>query len=156
MLHQETIQYAWEAKEFENHPRTTKWYLYAGIIIFILLIITILSKNYLLSFIILVGAFILIQSKHEESTSIELSEYGIRIGETLLPYDKILSFWISRSTEEKPLLILKIDRTFHPIETIPIDENLPVSQIRNFLNEFVEEIEMKEPLPRKIITKFKI
>jgi len=152
MIHRETIIYEWDEIEFSNDKSFT-WYLVIGIISLLLIILAFYLRNYLFAFIIFVGAVVLSFMEGKEIHHVEISKHGIKSNDEVIPYEKIQSFWIGENELGKPILILKVQRAFHPIETLPVPEKMGIEKLRNTLLEYIEEEEMDEPLTNKIIHK---
>lgn len=157
MLHETTILYRWKENEFEGSPRTKVWYVWFTIVFAILIIIAILFKNYLLAVLLLVAGFIIWFSDNKDHKQfVEISKRGIRIDDEYIPYERIHSFWVTKNEIGKPILILKVNRSLHPIETVAIGKDINLEELRNLLIEYIDEKEMEEPNSNKIVHYFNL
>lgn len=157
MLHETTILYRWKEKEFEKGVRTKQWYIFFSIVFLLLIGVALFFKNYLLAILIFIAGFILWFSENENETQfVEISKRGIRIDDEYIPYEKIHAFWITKNEIGKPILILKVERNLHPIETLAIGKNINLEELRNVLLEYIEEKEMDEPSSNKLVHYFNL
>lgn len=153
MLHKESIEFIWESPEFEFKEKTKRWYWIVGIVALLLIILAIVLKNYLFGFLVLVGGFLMfiLATKEPLSIPVEVSKHGIKVHEMLYPYSKITSFWIGENLKNEPILLFSSKRNINPIVSVVIQQHINIMQLRDYLLEFVEEIELREPFTDKII-----
>ena len=157
MLHETTILYRWKENEFESNPRTKVWYVWFTIVFAVIIIIALLFKNYLLAVLLFIAGFIIwFSDSKDHKQFVEISKRGIRIDDEYIPYEKIRSFWITKNEIGKPILILKVERGLHPIETIAIGKSIDLEELRNVLINYIEEKEMEEPSSNKIVHYFNL
>ncbi len=155
MLHKESIAFIWDTPEFEFKEKTKAWYWGLGVVALILIVVSILLKNYLFGFLILVGSFLMIiLSKKEPITYlVEISKRGIKIHNEMYPYQVIESFWIGKNDKEEPLLLIKTNKKITPIISTKINPEINIVELREFLLDFIEEEEIQEPFTDKFIEK---
>lgn len=153
MLHKETIAFSWMVPEFEVKERRRNWHWIAGIIALLLVILSIIMSNYLLGFLIVLGAFIGYQLLHAEplDLNVEISEHGIKYHNELLRYESISAFWISQNMNQKPVLILATDRSLSPKISILIPVGISIRDLREYLVEYIEEQEIQESFTDRFI-----
>lgn len=152
MVHQKTTIFAWETLEFKFRERKTDWYWWVGILAAGAIALVIWWGNYLFAFFILLAAIMIIwQSRRKPGTvHIEISELGIKIGETLLSYENIDAFWITDIRGDHPHLLLHTTKTMLPVEPIEIDEEvLDILMLREFLLDRIVESELTENIVQK-------
>lgn len=144
----------WSAYEHEHIERGSDWYWALGVIAVSGALTSILFGNFLFALVILLAATTigLIAQKPPELHEFELSEKGIRIGQTMHPYDSIISFWVDEEVDV-PLLLVDTTTFMSPNLIIPIGEMNP-EDIREYLRPHAEETPMKEPLAHKILEFF--
>lgn len=155
MLHKETVSFAWETIEFEFKEKRKDWYWIVGISALALIVLAIILANYLLAFIIGIGAFLMISlaSKEPLTLPVEVSEHGIKVFEEMYTYESIAQFWIQENKDESYSLLLLTQQRVSPIISITIDESIDPLELREYLLEFIQEQEMKASVTDRIIDK---
>lgn len=153
MLHKESTEFAWESPEFEFKEKTKHWYWIVGIVALLFIVLAIISKNYLFGFLILVGGFLMfsLATKEPMILDVEISQHGIKVHDDMYPYNVISAFWIAENNKKEAILLFASNRRIAPIISVVIEPHINIMQLREYLIEFVEEVEMKEPLTDKII-----
>lgn len=155
MLHKETIAFSWNTPEYTFKEKRKDWYWIVGAVALALIIVSIILQNYLFSFFIAIGTFLMISlaSKEPLSLPVEISEHGVRVYKEIYPYNSIFSFWINYNENDEGILLLLTDTKISPIMSLSIDEDIDIMELREYLLNFVEEKEMKESLTDRIISK---
>lgn len=155
MLHKESIEFFWESPEFEFREKTKKWYWIVGVTTILLIIIAIILQNYLFGFLVLISGFLMfsLSTKEPLSMPIEISQHGIKIHNDMYPYGKIETFWIGKNRENEAILLFRADRKINPVISVAIQPNINIMQLREYLIQFIEEQEMREPFTNKVIDK---
>lgn len=155
MLHNETITFSWETPEFEFKEKRKDWYWIVGIISVILVVVAIILGNYLFAFLIVMGAFLMIRLATKEPLVIpvEISESGVKVYNQMYSYDHLFSFWIRSNNQGEAILLLLSNQKISPILSLTIDPNIDLLMLREYLNQFIPEQELQEPLTDRIIQK---
>ena len=83
----------------------------------------------------------------------ELSDRGIRVGETMHRYEEIISFWVEDHDANPPILLVDTIKWLSPNLVIPLGDADP-KLVRAYLAERTEEVPMKEPVWHKILEFF--
>lgn len=145
MIHDQTKKYEWDATETSYREKSVDWYWGLGIIIVTGIIICILTKNYLLSVILLLGGFLVGYHANDKpgSVHVSISEHGIKINKDLYMYENIVSFWMYTDQFGKNRLILKTNRNMAPQHILRFSDDLPANEIRAYLKRYIEEKEEK-------------
>ncbi len=153
MLHKESVEFFWESPEFEFKEKSKQWYWYVGIITVLFIVLAIVFKNYLFGFLILIGGFLMfaLATKEPMILPVEVSQHGVRVHEDMYAYTTISAFWVGENKNNEPILLLASSRKIAPIISLIIEPHINIMQLREYLLEFIEEVEMKEPLADKII-----
>jgi hypothetical protein len=114
----------WEYYEYEFQEKTADWFWILGTIAVLLIIISIILKNYLLGLIILLSAYILgTYAKRPPSLiTYGLSHNGVKHGESIFRYDTIKSFWVNKNTNH---LVIESTRMVKPHISIPLGDTDP-------------------------------
>lgn len=148
MVHNLTKTYKWTFREYDHEEKSTKWM--AAFLVAILagsLIAILLSNNLLAGIIIIGGTLLFYLSRREpDEVTLEISERGIKQNEQLYPYEQIEAFWITDSEPTKQThLLLLTNRNLFPLLSVPLPDGIDVINLRKFLQNFIEEQELKEP-----------
>jgi len=107
MIHESTKQYEWDAIEHEHSKKSVDWFWALGIIILTGIILSIISKNYLLAILLALGGALIgwRANDDEELVHVEISERGIKLNRDLYTYDTIKSFWMYVDHRDRNRLI---------------------------------------------------
>lgn len=145
MIHDQTKQFVWDGTEHEHLEKTTDWYWGLGIVIVTGIVIAIISKNYLLAVLLLVGGIMLgvYANDRPEPVHVEISERGIKLNRDLYIYETIASFWMYKDHKGRDQLVVVTGRKIMPQRIISLPETIPAVEIRKYLIEFIEEKETK-------------
>ena len=141
----------WSAPEYEDKERSRDWFWAFGIIVVTTSVTSIIYGNYFFAVLLILGGVMLgfFAIKKPDTIYYELDEKGLRMMNRLYPYESIKSFYVR--DEEKSILLIRSERFFMPIVSIPIEKNL-VSIIRNkMLSNNITEGEIKEHPSEKIM-----
>lgn len=146
MIHEQTKKYTWSVAPYEHYERSKDWYWILGIVITIIAILAIITKNYLFAFLIILGGVLIVLSLRKKPTdmSIEISEQGIKINGFMHLYAQIKSFWLYKDLEKKPNLLLHTDRAIFPKIVIPLLPDMDFLELHTFLIEKIDEEEQYE------------
>lgn len=150
---------SWVASEYEHTEHGADWYWIVGIITVSLAVAFIIAGNMLLSIILVLGmGTLLFYAKHPpEMIEYKLSKNGIRVGETLFPWETLRSFWIIEKEEDakdyhQPKLILISKKMLMPHIIIPLNEFI-VDDVHHVLAHMLHEEPRVEPLAERIARK---
>lgn len=152
---QSSVPIRWHAYEHEHVERTRDWYWALGIFAVSTALISILFGNFLFAILILLAAAtlgILAQSP-PPLVEFELSDRGIRVGQTMHRYEEIIAFWVEDHNVDPPILLIDTVKWLSPDLVIPIRDIEPAA-VRAYLAERAEEVPMKEPVWHKILEAF--
>lgn len=153
MLHKESVQFIWDSPEFEYKEKDKRWYWYVGITAALLIILSIFLKNYLFGFLILIGGFLMfsLSTKRPTILPVEVSQHGIKIHDVMYAYENIFSFWMTQNKNKEAVLLVTTNKSITPTISVIVEPHINIMQLREFLSEFTEEQEIREPLTDKII-----
>ena len=114
----------WNDYEYEFQEKTADWFWIFGSIAILLIIISLILKNFLFALIIILGSFILgTYAKRPPSIiTYGLGRHGVKYSETLFRYDTIKSFWVNKNSNR---LIIESTRLVKPHISIPLNETDP-------------------------------
>lgn len=159
MVHNLTKEFEWEFKEYIHREKDRRWLAGFGLIIIIGTVIAFLINNTLLASIILIGGALLLYVSFQKPKDIliEISRRGIKYGDELFPYEKIEAFWVTDPDKnDSSHLLVMTNREIFPLMSIPLPEGIDLINLRDFLDNFIPEIEMKEPAIYKLVDHFGI
>jgi hypothetical protein len=141
----------WSVLEYEEKERHPDWFLAFGIIIAASSITAIIYGNYFFAIlIILSGSLLYLYTiKQPKEIFYELNNKGLKINNTLFPFENIKSFWIQ--TEVKHILFLKLERPFMPIISVPLEFYLMNDVHEIFSKKNILEEKMEEHVSEKIM-----
>jgi hypothetical protein len=114
------LEWTVPARPYKN--RTREFYTTIGSIAFLLAVILLLLKEFLLIGVIISFAFlsyVLASHKPEDATH-QLTTSGVRTDSKLYPYDSLLSFWLKKQYDQE-LVICKTKNPFPGIILMVID-----------------------------------
>ena len=145
----------WSAYEHEHIVRGSDWFWALGIVAISDALTSVLFHDILFAILILIAAAVLamLANVPPDLAHFELSDRGIRIGDTLHRFEEIISFWVEEEHGDRPLLLVDTTKFMAPNLIIPL-ENIDPHTVRVFLQERVEEVPMKEPIAHKILEFF--
>jgi len=199
MLHDATTVFLWDSPEFEFRDKSPDWYWTIGLVGILLTLLAVFSMKdfFFAGFALLATILIIVLARRQpEMMRVELSESGVRIGETMTSFQKIDAFWIEteygkeRSDMRIPIIIIGIiailiaifmmkdyffagffalatillivgilrgpvenihphlmlysEQATLPISSIHLPTNVSLVDLRDFLLDYLPEIEMQE------------
>lgn len=155
MIHDKTKKMQWNAMEHEHRERKPDWFWGIGIATVAGIVISAITKNFLLAFLILVAGvlFILFSFEKPKSISVEISEEGIKIDKSLFRFETLKSFWLYTSAGGRLMLSLTSSRPFLPIFTVPLAETVDPVILRTELLKHIPEEERQESFADKLAEK---
>ena len=141
---------SWEGHEHLHIERTRDWYWALGIVSVSSALTSLLFGNVLFGVLILVAGITLgLMAHHPPRTVVfRFVEKGLMIENELYPFSDMKAFWITE--DEHPTLLIDTPRFLTPDVVIPLPEDA-VEEVRAELRAHVEERELEEPLPYKIM-----
>lgn len=144
----------WSAYEHEHIERSADWFWALGIIAASIALVSILFHNLFFAVIVVIAAAVLgmIANIPPDLTEFELSDKGVRTGDTLHRFEEIISFWVEEDREH-PLLLIDTTKIMAPNLIIPI-QHIDPRMVRAFLQERATEVRMKEPFSHKVLEFF--
>ncbi len=145
----------WSAYEHEHIPRGSDWFWALGIVAVCAAVVAILFHDILFAILVLLaaGTLAMLANVPPDLVEFELSDRGIRVGDTMHRFEEVISFWVEDHGVERPLLLVDTTKIMAPNLIIPI-EHIDPRQVRAFLKERVEEVPMREPFAHKILEFF--
>jgi|SRR3989344_7197266 len=145
---------SWGALEYVYKEKTREWFWAFGIIVLSITAASIILDNYLFAVLVILSAFIIIMFSFRRPNLVdfELNRSGVVIEKNLFPYASLDSFWVEENDARKKILI-KSKKIMMPLIVIPLEENDP-NAVRDFLKQFISEVEHHEPATQKLMEHF--
>jgi len=135
----------WETLEYEHYEKSSRWFWAVGIGGAVLILLAILTKNFLFAILLLLATFALLLHGHRppDKITITMSRHGVRVRHLLYPFKNLRSFWVHDQLSAKKIT-LRSEKAFMPHLHLPLPDDLDHEEIRLFLLEHLPE-EHHEP-----------
>jgi hypothetical protein len=146
----------WETLDHIKEDKSSDWFWIVGIIAIAGSVLAIFFSNILLGLVILLSAFASFMFVHTPSKieRYELNKKGITIGDTMYPYNSLESFYvIDEDGYERDRILIKSEKLFMTLIIMPLGNEVTVDEVRDFLLEYIDEEEMREPPTYYIMSK---
>ncbi len=145
MIHEQTKAYEWDGSEYDHLEKSVDWYWGLGIVVVTISVIAIISGNYLLAVLLILGGIMLGFYANDKPipAHIELSERGIKINADLFIYASIKSFWVYKDHRNRDRLVIVTGGKILPIRVVTLSPDIPATDVRNYLLNFLAEKETK-------------
>ena len=152
-----TKKLTWQAYDHIRTEKGSDWYWTVGIISGALSILSIFFGNFILAITIILGTVIIFASINTPPKIVryEINQKGVVTGEILYTYSTLESFYvIDEDGFDRDRLLLKSRKTLMPLIVIPLGSEVTPEQIRDYLIEYLNEEELKEPVIHLILSQF--
>lgn len=135
----------WEAPEFRHYDKNIAWYITLLVIVLLLVAYMVINGDYFGAIsLAIISGFIWVFAKHKPSrVPITISDQGIHLNETQIPYDRIKHFWVVDDDQHRALNFETTAYLNH-IQTVELDDQDP-ELVRAVLNELLPEHSEIEP-----------
>lgn len=145
MIHEQTKQYEWDAIEHEHSKKSVDWFWALGIIILTGIILSVISKNYLLAILLGLGGVLIGWRANDDDdlVHVEISERGIKLNKDLYTHDTIKSFWMYVDHHDRNRLVIVTSRAVMPQRILTLPESIKATDLREFLVDYIEERETR-------------
>lgn len=151
--------YSWIAPEYLQHPKSVQWWVAAGIVWAIAIVIEALTGNW--TMLLATAVFGLVYwFTHEmhppRKTKVNLTELGLKIGHKHFPFSQIEFFWIIYNPPHVKRLYLRLKDRFLPDMIVELEDQNP-QEIREFLEQHLSEVTgVKEHYADVLLRLFKL
>ncbi len=141
----------WQTKEFQYFPKSKMWFLVLFVVAGVIEVYFLLSGNFFafVTFLLVFFVVILYSVKKPNVLRLRIDDSGVKVNENKYEFSEFQSFWIFYDSyrfdgpiEVKELLMQREGAFKQPL-TIPLENQDPVV-LRNFLNEYLDEVEEKQ------------
>lgn len=145
---------SWKALEYKRKDKTADWYWAVILISLAIVVISFIIHNVFFAILIIISTGILISFSLVAPRMVEISinQKGITVKKEMYPYASLESFWVESMDEENQKILLKSKKLIMPLIAIPLEEHHHLD-VREFLLQYLPEVEMHEPLSQKIMEK---
>ena len=137
---------SWETWERPPSERSKSWYIIASVIGALLLVLCVITANYLFAVIILMMGIILLMNgiKRPKRVEVHITDMGIVFGNTYHDYKDIKEFAIVYEPPIVKTLYVDFNSVLHPMISIPL-EDIDPNAVRETLLPFAfENLEREE------------
>lgn len=142
------VKLTWSTKEYDHSPKSVDWYWAIGIVTVVVIVISVLYKNYLFAVFIFLGMIILsyFNSRRPRTIMVQITNRGIQIADELFLYTRIKGFWVEPEKKRKDRfhLLIQTNRFFSPLLSVPIPEKVSRNHLREILLVHIPEKELHE------------
>ncbi len=141
----------WHTQEHFHRERAADWFWALGVTAVSLAIISLLFSNVLLSLLIIVaaGTFGIIASHPPRTITCTIQNDGLSIEDEWFAFEDMRAFWVTEG--DHPLLYIDTPKMFSPDVVVPLSDVTPEEIRVRFLAAHVEEREMHESFPFKVL-----
>lgn len=116
--------YTWQGHERTWLAKGKSWYVYAAIVVVLLLVYALLTQAWLMAILVslLSGIVYLYSQEQAPVVDVVISDKGIYIGEEFYPFNLVKSFWFQFMPEDAYVIFQLVNSTRSHI-TVSIDPN---------------------------------
>ena len=152
MVHNMTTFMAWNASELKEKTRRVDWYWAVVLIALGGIVLSVIYKNYLLGFLLLLaGVLVIVYAVRKPAqVTVELSEQGLKVNSNMYQYQDMDAFWIIETKDGEQKLLIHTPKALFSFLDLHIAEEIDILALRDILLNFVPEVEMREPLILRI------
>ncbi|MFH0755521.1 MAG: hypothetical protein V1910_02550 [bacterium] len=143
---------SWKAFEYKRKEKPVDWYWAVILMSLALVIISFITHNIFFGLLIIISTIILLSFSIIAPKMIEISinQKGIIVEKEMYPFATLESFWVESADEENQKILLKSKKIIMPLIIIPLEEHHHLD-VREFLLNYLPEVEMHESLSQKIM-----
>lgn len=152
------IFFSWKFHEFDNHERSTRWYLWAAVVLGSLLLYSFVSNNFLFGMILLISSLTaILLYKNNKEVEFSIMEDGIMIDNKFYSYKVLRNFYIIYQPPTVKALYFEPKSVFSPRIPVRLLDQDPV-KIREILKKYLDEDldQENEPLSDQASRFFKL
>lgn len=153
------VVYSWKVKEYEQHDRDRRWYIFMAALAVLLLIFAVWSTNYLFILVIVLFGIILFLHQHQKPMEIDfaITETGIVLGSKYYKFGELESFWLIYNPPAVKTLYFGRKGWIKHRMVVSLYDNDP-RVIKHYLGQYIDEdIEQEEePFSDRLSRIFKL
>lgn len=150
-MHQTDALIHWNVPAYTHRPKSVDWYWILGIVSISGAVLAFTFENYLFAVLILLSAFVLALygAKEPPLLSVTIRERGVQVDRTLYPFLSLKAFFVLDGPH--PKLMLTAQSALTPYIIIPLSNEIDPVVVRETLLAFLDEEEMAEPFPYRLM-----
>ena len=143
---------SWRALEYKRKEKTADWYWAVIIITLAIVVISFMLHDALFAILIIISTGILLSFSIIEPKIINISinQKGITVEKEMYPFATLQSFWVESTDENNQKILFKSKKIIMPLIVVPLEEYHHLD-VREFLLQYLPEVEMHEPLSQIIM-----
>lgn len=145
---------SWKALEYKRKNKTADWYWAVILISLAIVIISFMAHNAFFAILVIISTAILMSFSLSapKIVQININQKGITVEKERYPFATLDSFWIESVDEENQKILFRSKKILMPLIILPLEEHHHLD-VREFLLQYLPEVEMHEPLSHKIMEK---
>lgn len=132
----------WRVPEYPQYVRGRNWYIIAAILGILLLIYSVITGNFLFAVIIILAVLISIVSSRNKTELVDfkLFQDGVKMDNTIYPWDKFQAYWIVKESDEDSSYNLGLDlkNIFKTDLYVPI-KNQSIKEVEEFVSKYLKK-----------------
>jgi hypothetical protein len=134
----------WKAPEYEIYEKSKKWYLYALLLLAIIVAFAVYTDSPVMAItFILIGVVgYIFVNRTPRILDFSITHDGVIAGRDIYEFDNMISFWIFYEPGQVKVISLHMKNKIMPFMHIPIHDEDPL-EIRRILLEYVPEIKQE-------------
>ena len=145
------LKIEWKAYDRIQQTHSPHWYWAVGIIALSITVTAIILHNTLFAILVVISTIVLFLRTMQKPRliSYEITNRGVWFDKDFSPFTAFEAFWIDEE-EREPKLILKAKGLIMPLSIISLQE-IDSQTVREFLQQYVVESELHEPLSKRVM-----
>lgn len=146
----------WTVPEREHYQHDRRWRIIASLIALALIVIAVLTSNYLFALIVLIACFVIVLNEDEEPAKLRftIGTEGIMLGDKFYDYDEFKSFSVLyKPAQDLKALYFDFPSIWRRDLIIPLYDNNPLPIRENLLKYLKEDLERTDESLDEVIGK---
>ncbi|MFA5651962.1 MAG: hypothetical protein WC933_01210 [Candidatus Paceibacterota bacterium] len=145
---------SWQALEYKRKDKTADWYWAVGLIALSIVIISFITHNVFFAVLVIISTAILLSFSitAPRMLNISINQKGLAVEKDLYPFATLESFWVEGKDEDNQKILFKSKKILMPLIMVPLEEHHHLD-VREFLLQYLPEVEMHESTSKKIMEK---
>lgn len=148
----------WYSFDHPPHQKTNDWYWILGIVALAGAVLSFYFGNILFGIFVIVGALAvgLISARKPKEVRVAVTHRGIIMGNYEYPYSSYKSFWIEDDHLHGARILLHPVSTFLPLLSIPVSDEVNLEELRDTINDYLDEQFLRESAIHRLFDKLGI
>ena len=148
----------WRSLEHPHTEKNSDWFWILGIVAVGGAVLSFYFGNILFGIFIIVGSLALglFAGRTPNEVSVSITVRGIIVGKFEYPFANYRSFWIEDDHMHGPRILLHPLRTFLPLHSIPVSEEMDLNHLRDIINDYLDEEFLRESVIHRLFDKLGI